>query len=86
MALVCGAAAIGAANDRPGHQDAARKWLAKKEIGGEHLFVSETDWNILEGELQFGGIPYSILVTPDGTSWRPADALPSLTLRPLLTP
>lgn len=77
-------AIIYVANDRPRHQEAARKWLAKNEIGGEHIFVSEDEWHILEGELQFGGIPFSILVNPDGTAWRPAEARGSTSLRALL--
>lgn len=55
-------------------EDECSPWLTENRIGGEHVFVSANLWALLQGELQFGGIPFSVVVEPDGKTYRVAEA------------
>lgn len=49
------------ANMADGIED-SKKWLRKEEIGGEHIFVSQDDWNRLAGLFNFSAIPFGVLI------------------------
>lgn len=46
--------------------EACKKWLRKEGIKGEHIFVSDDDWNRLRGIFNFSGIPFGVLIGKDG--------------------
>ncbi|MDE6696770.1 MAG: hypothetical protein K2K25_07805 [Muribaculaceae bacterium] len=46
--------------------DACKKWLRKEEIKGEHIFVSDDDWQRLRGLFNFSGIPFGVLIDKEG--------------------
>ena len=48
--------------DRAAHE----KWMTKENIKGEHIFVTDDDWNRLQGLLNFSGIPFGAYVDKSG--------------------
>ena len=46
--------------------DACKKWLRKEDIKGEHIFVSDDDWQRLRGLFNFSGIPFGVLIDKKG--------------------
>ena len=46
--------------------EACKKWLRNEGIKGEHIFVSDDDWNRLRGIFNFSGIPFGVLIGKDG--------------------
>lgn len=46
--------------------EACKKWLRKEEIKGEHIFVTDDDWQRLRGLFNFSGIPFGVLIDKEG--------------------
>lgn len=44
----------------------ARNGLGRRVSKGEHIFVSDDDWNRLRGIFNFSGIPFGVLIGKDG--------------------
>ena len=44
----------------------SEEWMNKNQIKGEHLFVSQSEWAMLESMLSFSSIPRYVLCGPDG--------------------
>ena len=44
----------------------SEEWMNKNHIKGEHLFVSQSEWEMLESMLSFSSIPRYVLCGPDG--------------------
>lgn len=42
------------------------KWMESKAIAGEHIYISDDDWNYLYQTLHMNGIPYALLIGTDG--------------------
>ncbi len=38
------------------------KWLAENEIKGEHIYISDDLWRLMEAKLNFNAIPFSIVI------------------------
>ncbi|MDE6381224.1 MAG: TlpA family protein disulfide reductase [Muribaculaceae bacterium] len=48
------------------YMDACRDWLEKEGIKGEHIFISQDDWQRLTGLFNFSAIPFGVLIDKDG--------------------
>lgn len=44
----------------------SEEWMNQNQIKGEHLFVSQSEWAMLESMLSFSSIPRYVLCGPDG--------------------
>lgn len=47
-------------------QAKAEKWMAETGIRGEHVYVSSDEWARLQGELNFFGLPFGVIVDKNG--------------------
>lgn len=41
------------------------EWMEKNNIKGEHVYISEDHWRLLESDLNFSAIPFTIVVKSD---------------------
>ncbi len=57
-------------DDEGQRRTSAEEWLAKNDIKGEHIFVTNDQWMKLRSVLNFSGIPFCIIVNADGTMHR----------------
>lgn len=46
--------------------EACKKWLRNEEIKGEHIFVTNDDWQRLTGLFNFSAIPFGVLINKEG--------------------
>ncbi len=54
-------------DDEGQRRTSAEEWLAKNNINGEHIFVTNDQWMKLRSVLNFSAIPFCIIVNADGT-------------------
>ncbi len=54
-------------DDEGSRRTSAEEWLAKNNINGEHIFVTNDQWMKLRSVLNFSAIPFCIIVNTDGT-------------------
>lgn len=47
-------------------RQACESWLAKEEIKGEHIFISNSTWSKLSAMFNFAAIPFQVLIDKDG--------------------
>lgn len=66
------------------YHDEARQWLAENGIRGEHLYAGDEQWRELKVDLRFRGIPFSIMVSPDMSTYRTVEGQFIAGLRQLL--
>ncbi len=53
----------------------AEEWLAENKIGGEHIFIPYSDWQRLEGELNFSGIPFTLLIDSKHSFYKESNSM-----------
>lgn len=45
---------------------ACKKWLQKEDIKGEHIFISQNDYNRLMALFNFCAVPYGVIIDSNG--------------------
>lgn len=53
-------------NEKTSPRDYAEPWLEKNNIKGEHIYVSNEDWLLLNDKFQFNAVPFYIGVDKNG--------------------
>jgi hypothetical protein len=53
-------------NEKTSPRDYAEPWLEKNNIKGEHIYVSNEEWLLLNDKFQFNAVPFYIGVDKDG--------------------
>jgi hypothetical protein len=47
-------------------RDKAEKWMSESKLNGEHIYVTPSEWALLQAMFNFSVIPHTALIGRDG--------------------
>ena len=53
-------------NETDSPRDKAEKWMSESKINGEHIYVTQSEWTLLQAMFNFTAIPRTALIGRDG--------------------
>ena len=53
-------------NEGDSPRDEADKWMSESKINGEHIYVTSSEWTMLQAMFNFSAIPRTALIGRDG--------------------
>lgn len=53
-------------NETDSPRDKAEKWMSESNINGEHIYVTQSEWTLLQAMFNFTAIPRTALIGRDG--------------------